>query len=263
MITAFRAEIARLVRRRVLVGTGLVLLVVGFGGPLIVLSSAKPERELSPGSRTPSIESLSGSGGGTEVFRYVAAFAGTLVFVVFVGIFALEFARGTYRTMLLRQSRRIPLLAGKLLALIGFAAAALATAEIITWLAALVEAPTSDVDTSAWLSFDAIGSAFSDLAMVMVWVIGYAVLGMMVAILVRSVPIALAVGIAWAGPFEHLLQDAWNPAQRYFPGLLLEIVGEGGVAGVSATRAVLTASAYALLAATVAGVVFARRDVTA
>jgi hypothetical protein len=27
---------------------------------------------------------------------------------------------------------------------------------------------------------------------------------------------------AWAGPFEHLLQDAWSPADRVFPGLLLE-----------------------------------------
>ena len=49
---------------------------------------------------------------------------------------------------------------------------------------------------------------------VLLWVTGYAVLATMVAVLLRSVPLALGVGIAWAGPFEHLLQDAWKPARK-------------------------------------------------
>ena len=65
---------------------------------------------------------------------------------------------------------------------------------------------------------------------------GYALLGMAVAVLVRSVPVALAIGIAWAGPFEHLLQDAWDPAQRFFPGLLLEAFVAGGTSDVSETE---------------------------
>jgi ABC-2 type transport system permease protein len=32
------------------------------------------------------------------------------------------------------------------------------------------------------------------------WITGYALLGTTVAVLLRSVPVALAVGIAWAGP---------------------------------------------------------------
>jgi hypothetical protein len=98
---------------------------------------------------------------------------------------------------------------------------------------------------------------------VLFWVSGYALLGMTVAVLVRSVPVALAVGIAWAGPFEHLLQDAWDPAQRFFPGLLLEAFVAGGVSEVSATRAFLTVSLYTVAAAAIAGTVFARRDMTA
>ncbi|MDQ3574092.1 MAG: hypothetical protein M3404_04110 [Actinomycetota bacterium] len=43
----------------------------------------------------------------------------------------------------------------------------------------------------------------------MFWVTGYAALATAVGVLVRSVPVALAVGIAWAGPFEHLVQEAW------------------------------------------------------
>ena len=95
------------------------------------------------------------------------------------------------------------------------------------------------------------------------WISGYAVLGAALAVLVRSVPVALAIGIAWAGPFEHLLQDAWDPAGRFFPGLLLEAFVAGGTAEVSATRAFVTVAVYVAIAAAIAGTTFARRDVTA
>jgi ABC-2 type transport system permease protein len=83
---------------------------------------------------------------------------------------------------------------------------------------------------------------------------------------VRSVPVALAIGIAWAGPFEHLLQDAWDPANRLFPGLLLEAFVAGGTTDVSASRAsraLLTVTVYLTIAATIAATTFARRGITA
>ena len=98
---------------------------------------------------------------------------------------------------------------------------------------------------------------------VLFWVSGYAVLGTTLAVLARSVPVALAIGIAWAGPAEHILQDAWSPAARFFPGLLLEAFVAGGTSEVSATRALLTVAVYAAGAAAVAGTAFARRDVVA
>jgi hypothetical protein len=75
--------------------------------------------------------------------------------------------------------------------------------------------------------------------------------------------VALAIGIAWAGPFEHLLQDAWSPAQRFFPGLLLEAFVAGGTSQVSAARAFLTVAVYVGVAAAAAATMFVRRDVTA
>jgi ABC-2 type transport system permease protein len=262
MIATIRAELSRLLRRRVLVGTLLTVLVVGTGGAAIVLAAAKPAAEVSPASSTPTLEALSGSGGGTQVFRDVVSFAGTLVFVVFVGLFALEFSRGTFRTMLLRQPRRIQLLAGRYVALVAFAAVALAATEVVTWIAARLEASAFDVSAGSWTSASALGSALQDFATVLVWLVGYSVLGMMVAVLLRSVPLALAVGIAWAGPGEHLIVDAWSSADKYFPGLLLEIVGRGGTATVSTTRTIVTAGCYAIVAAVASCLVFARRDMT-
>jgi hypothetical protein len=94
--------------------------------------------------------------------------------------------------------------------------------------AARLIAPSQDVATGKWVGAAALGQGLADYGSALFWVSGYAVLGMTLAVVVRSVPVALAIGIAWAGPFEHLVQDAWNPAQRYFPGLLLEAFVAGG-----------------------------------
>jgi ABC-type transport system involved in multi-copper enzyme maturation permease subunit len=261
MIRAFRAELARLARRRMILWTLAAGLVFAVAGPLIVLASVKPARETTSG--TPSIETLSGAGGGSEIFRFALAFTGTLIFVVFIGVTALEFSRGTVRTMLLRQPQRLRLLAGRLLAMLSFAAATLAFVEVAMWIAARLRAPGIGISTSDWISVNGLGAAASDYGMVLVWMAGYAVLGTAVGLLVRSVPIALGIGIAWAGPFEHLVQNAWNPATKVFPGLLLEVVGQGGTADVSLNQALLSAAGYAVVAAAVAAIVFTRRDVTA
>jgi ABC-2 type transport system permease protein len=260
MIAALRAELVKLRRRRVLIVTAITTIVFTVGSAAIILASA--ERSGNPRDRGGTLESLSEAGGGTEVFTTAVSFAGTFLFVVFVGAVAVDFSRGTFRTMLLHQPRRLQLLAGKMAALLAFAALVLAAAEALTWLAARLLAPSQDVATGDWISSAALGDALADYGSVLFWVTGYALLGMTLAVLVRSFPIALAIGIAWAGPFEHLLQDAWGPAQRVFPGLLLEAFVAGGTSEVSASRALLTVTAYLLIAAAIAAASLARRDIT-
>jgi ABC-2 type transport system permease protein len=262
MIATIRAELVKILRRRVLVITGITTVVFAIGSAALVLASAEPAGGRFS-DRGVTVESLSGAGGGTEVFTSAVSFAGTFLFVVFVGVVAIEFARGTFRTMLIHQPRRVRLLAGKTAALVGFAATVLAMTELLTWTAARLLAPTHDIATGPWLSADALGQAVADYGSVVFWVSSYALLATMLAVLVRSVPVALAIGIAWAGPFEHIVQDSWGPASRYFPGLLLEAFVAGGTSAVSATRAFLTVAVYVTLAAAIAATVFSRRDVTA
>jgi ABC-2 type transport system permease protein len=262
MIAAMRAELVKVLRRRVLLIAAVATIVFAVGSSAIVLAAAQPAGQPSSG-RDATVATLSGAGGGTEVFTTAVSFAGTFLFVVFVGVVAVEFSRGTFRTMLMYQPRRLRLLAGKTLALIAFAAVLLAAAEALTWVAARLLAPSQDVATGAWFSADALGQAATDYGSVLFWVSGYALLGTTVAVLVRSVPVALAIGIAWAGPFEHLLQDAWAPASRFFPGLLLEAFVAGGTSDVSSERAALMVTVYVAIAAVLAGATFSRRDATA
>ena len=233
------------------------------GSTVIVLSAVKPAAETIPALRaTATIEALGAAGGGSEVFRLAIAFAGTFFFVVFTGVMAAEFSRGTIRTMLLHQPRRTALLTGKVGAMLTFAAGALALTEIVTWIAARLLAPGAGVATGAWTSADAVGSAATDFGAVLLWITGYALLATALAVVVRSVPVALAIGIAWAGPIEHLVQNAWAGAGRWFPGLLLEAFAGGGTSEVGAGRAIATVAVYAVVAAGVALTVFGRRDVT-
>ena len=229
MIRTYRAELAKLLRRRVVLVTLAAVLLFAVGGAAIVLQPADPAgpvRDASGG--TPTLESLAAAGGGTEVFRVAVAFTGTFLFVVFVGVIAAEFSRGTIRTMLLRQPLRARLLAGKLAALLTFAAVTLAATEALTWVAARLQASSAGVDASAWTSLHALGAAVSDYGAVLLWISGYAVLGMALGVLVRSVPVALAVGIAWAGPFEHLVQNAWRPPGAGSPGCSSRRSSPGG-----------------------------------
>jgi ABC-2 type transport system permease protein len=262
MIATIRAELVKLLRRRVLVTTAVTTAVFSVASAAIVLISADAGVRRVSG-RGVTVESLSNAGGGTNVFTTAVSFAGVFVFVVFIGLFAMEFSRGTFRTMLMYQPRRIRLLAGKLTALLAFSAAVLAAAELITWVAARIVAPTQDVATGSWVSADALGQAISDYGSVLFWVSGYALLGTAIAVVVRSVPLSLAIGIAWAGPLEHIVQDAWGAATRFFPGLLLEAFVAGGTSDVSAERALVTVAVYLAIAAAIAGTTFARRDVTA
>ena len=67
----------------------------------------------------------------------------------------------------------------------------------------------------------------------------------------RSVPLALAVGFAWAGPFENIVVDSWDAGYRYFPGQVLASLIRGGTPELAFGRAVVTATIYTAIAAAV------------
>lgn len=251
------AELDRLWRRRVVLPTAIAILVVSVGAATLVLLTVNSSAA-GPG---PSTAELSRAGGGTLVFRTATAFAGVFVFVVIAGMTAVEYSRGTMRTMLLQQPNRLGLLAGRLLGLLTFAAGVLAISEVLTWLVALVIAPSRGIDTGSWLSFAGVGAGIVDYLAVLFWLTVYALLATVLATLIRSVPLTLGVGIAWAGPIEHIIQNAWSPATQIFPGLLLEAFASGGTPQVGATAALATTAAYGAVAGVISFVVFRFRDV--
>ena len=237
--------------------TPAAVLLFAVGGATILLQAADPAgpvRDASGG--TPTLQSLAAAGGGTDVFRVAVAFTGTFLFVVFVGVTAAEFSRGTIRTMLLRQPLRARLLAGKLAALLTYAAVTLAATEALTWVAARAGL-VRRCRASAWTSLRA-GRSLSDYGVVLLWISGYAVLGMALGVLVRSVPVALAVGIAGRA-VRAPGAERWSPAGRWFPASSWRPSPPGHDGRDRARPGHL--ATYIPIAAGVAIVVFDRRDV--
>ena len=259
MIAALRGELVKLRRRRVLVVTAATTLVFAVGSTAIVLASA--ERSGDPRARGVTFATSPRQAGAPRSSRPPSP-SPARSSPSSSSAPSPSSSRGTFRTMLLHEPRRLRLLAGKMAGLLVFAAVVLAAAEILTWVAARLLAPSYDVASSDWISAAALGDAVSDYGSVLFWVTGYALLGMTIAVAVRSVPIALAIGIAWAGPIEHLLQDAWDPANRLFPGLLLEGVRRGQHDRGQLLQALLTLAMYVLIGAAIAATSFARRDIT-
>ena len=123
-------------------------------------------------------QSLGQAGGATEAFAIGVSFAGILVLVLFIANVAGEFSQGTFRTLLMRQPRRVALLAGKMAALLAFAAVVLAVAELLTVVASSRDRP--DARTSrrpSWFGLDALGEAASDYATALFGVAAWASLG--------------------------------------------------------------------------------------
>jgi hypothetical protein len=254
------AELLRMLRRRPLIVMGVFAALFAAVAALTVFTGAPATG--TPVNRGTTLEALAGTGGGTEAFATAASFAGFFVFVTFIALIATEFSGGTFRALLLRDPHRLRVIIGQLVGLLVVAAGVVALIEVLTFAASLVMAPTQDVSTADWFSLASAGDAVRDFATVFAGVAGWAVFGTTLAVIFRSAPLALAVGFAWAGPFENIVVDSWDAGYRYFPGQVLAALIRGGTPELAFGRAVYTATIYTGVAAAVALVLVSRRDVT-
>jgi ABC-type transport system involved in multi-copper enzyme maturation permease subunit len=264
MNRAIRAELVKLTRRRFVAVTLVVTTLFATVVTAVVVLAAQPAsagRRAGP-DQLLSVEALSSAGGGTAAFAQAASFGAVALLAVFIATVGGELSRGTFRTMLLQQPDRGRVLAGKLVAVVGFAAVLAVYAEAVAWVTARVLAPGQGIDTSAWTSIDAAGAALEDTGRLLVFIVGWATIATLVGVLTRSVPIGVGVGLVWAGPIENVVGDGWAPGERFFPGLVLRAVMNPDNAAISTSRALFTVSAYVVVAATIATVAVARRDVT-
>jgi hypothetical protein len=105
-------------------------------------------------------------------------------------------------------------------------------------------------------------AAAGDYANAVLGVSAWAAFAMMLGVVLRSTPLTLGVGIAWAGPFEHITGQAWTALTGVYPGLLLEALTVGGTSDAPYERALLLLAVYVALAIAVAAWTFSRRDVS-
>jgi ABC-type transport system involved in multi-copper enzyme maturation permease subunit len=261
ILNAFRSEWILLNRKRLWLVLGAITTLYTVVATALVLSTAEPRRQQSPDGL--SLEALAGAGGATTAVIFSIAFAFLLVLVTFAASTGNEFTRGTLRTALTFQPHRLSLMAGKLAARVLVAAIVMAAALVIGSITAATVAPAQDVSTDGWYGLDALGEAVEDYLRAIVFVAGFAVIGTTIAVLLRSTPIALGVGLLWFGPIENVIGEGQDWAERWFPGMVISSIVRPETPDAVATPAALaTLGAYTAICAAVIAIVTSRRDAT-
>jgi hypothetical protein len=119
------------------------------------------------------------------------------------------------------------------------------------------------IPTNAWTSgvgMGDLGIALGDLA---ISTCGFAIVGMVLGVLLRSSVIAIGAGLALLLPIETILTNAVPETARWLPGQLLEAIAQGGTTTAPFGAALLTVSGYLVGLVAIMMLVFIRRDVTA
>jgi hypothetical protein len=258
------AELIKLRRRSVLIGAGAVIPLLTIIATIAVFASAgdgPPPTEQAEFS--PNLAMLGAAGGMTRGFTATASFLGLLVLIVFIASTTSEWGQGTARVLLTREPRRLQVFAGKAVALLVVTAAALLVALVVAAITAYVMAAARGIPTGSWLTGAGLRDAAEDWGRAALSLACWGVLGIAVGTLIRSTTVAIAIAFAWFFPLEHIIQNAWAGAGRWFPGLLFEAVTSDGNDQTGFLRALLLGAVVVAVVASAAAVDLRRRDVSA
>jgi hypothetical protein len=256
---AFRSEWIKLRRPSLLLSTFLGLAAASSLFVVLLFSQAPT----TAGGDLPALDQLAQPNGLVHGLNRAAVLLGIVAFGIAASQVASEYSLGTLRQLLVRQPRRIVLLTGKVLGMVSFLVLALLFAAVVAMIVAVLVAHGRHVPTAAWFSATGIGDLIRALGDLALAVVGFAVLGMAVGLLLRSSVFAVIVGFAWLLPVEGVITRIIPSAQRWLPGSALQLLAQGGTSSFGYEQAIVVSAFYAVVAVVTAIVVFARSDITA
>jgi ABC-type transport system involved in multi-copper enzyme maturation permease subunit len=254
MIRAFRSEWIKIRRPGMLFG-GLGA-TIGFAVLAVVLTVARADRS---GSEI-GIARLSQPDGFASILQRGSDFLGIIALGVVAVAMAQEYSHGTLRSLLVREPRRVRLLAGKTLANLAYVAGSVLVASLVALLVALAIAPGKGITTSGWLAAG-LGTTVSTIGNTLIAAVGFGIFGALLALVVRAPAPAVIAGVAWILPIENLLARAWPNVGHWLPGQQLAAVVAGGNSISGYGWALGLGLAMAAAAATASAVLFRVRDV--
>jgi ABC-2 type transport system permease protein len=238
--------------------------IVGFAILTVVLSlttASATSTDQGPGGESVTLAQLAAADGLASILASAATFIGVVALSVFAMSIASEYSQGTLRNLLVRQPRRVRLLAGKTLALASFTTIAVIVAGIAAVATALLVAPTQDISTTAWFTSAGWTALAGGLGNLLLATLGWGLVGALLALVLRAPAAAVGVGLAWALPGELLVTAAWADGARWLPGQLLDALAQGGTTAVTYGSAGLLLALYAVVAMVAGTALFTRRDV--
>jgi ABC-2 type transport system permease protein len=257
MWAAFTSEWTKLKRRTLLLSTFLGLAAAASLFVILLFSQA------SANSGLVTLHQLARPNGLVIGVARAAMLLGVVAFGIAASQMASEYSLGTLRQLLVRQPRRLQLLAGKMLGVITFLVLALCFAGIVAFIVALAAAHSRGVSTSAWFTSTGLGDLFRELGDLALATVAYSVLGLVIGLFVRSAVFAVIIGFAWLIAVENIITRIVPSVQQWLPGASITAVASGGVEGVGYEHGMILSVVYVVVAIVAAMVVFLRSDVTA
>lgn len=262
MIRVFVAEWRKLRRPVLFIGT--MLTVVGFTALItsllfLMIDSARGNGREGQIVNRMTLELPHGLSVG---FSSAAGFLGLIALCIFASQTAQEYTHGTLRNLLVRQPRRLTLLAGKFLAMCVFALISVILSAIVSVTLAFALSGKAKVVTTAWSTSAARVGLMHTFVNVLISVIASGTIGMILGILLRSPISAISIGVAWLLVVENILAATVKNSAKWMPGQMMNTVAAGGDFNASYSHSLLILAGYLAIGILVASVLFRRRDVT-
>jgi ABC-2 type transport system permease protein len=210
VLRALRSELIKLGRWSVLAGVpAMVVVAVGMSYFGLTHVSDSRFREMARAIRT--------AQGLITLVSFPQRFLDTVVVAMVTANVAAEWSQGTLRNLLVREPGRVRLLAGKMLALLLFVAASGTLALFLAAGVVLVTAGSQGMSVAPWISSRGMGAFAGFWGSELLGLTGVSLLGMLVAVVVRSVGTAVGVSVAYVLIVEDLVARGWPDGAAWFP----------------------------------------------
>jgi ABC-2 type transport system permease protein len=261
MFKVFFAEWRKLRRPTLFLGTFLAALF--FNGLItsFIYLMIDSEQGNSDRGRRVGREILNLASGSVYGFSSIGGLLGIIILCVFAAQTSQEYTYGTLRNLLVRQPRRLTLLAGKYAAMKVFALLFAFINAIVSIAISVYLSDRAKVSTDLWFTSDgwsAIGHTFIN---VYISIVFYAVIGIALGILLRSPISAISIALVWLLIIENLIGAVKPVTLDWVPGNQLATIAQGGSESISYSHALSLGSFYVLIALVASSFLFTKRDV--
>ncbi len=264
MLAAFRSELVRLRRPRVLVAWFGLMALFALMVNTVMFGTASSGTALPPGApgvRFPDAATLAGPDGLVAGLAAASSMFGVVTLSFWALATATDYSSGLIRLLVAAQPHRWRLLAGKVGALLVVTAAATVVATFVTVMAAMPAAQAAGISTSEWMSdpLSTVANAFLDAYLALM---AWGVVGLVLAVLTRSAAVAISIGVGYVLVVESVIRLALGDASDWLPGSTLNALAAGGTPDLAYGAALTLGIGYVVIGLALATIVVVRRDVT-
>lgn len=264
---AFRSEMLKCRRFSMVAGTGIMLVPSAFFAFLTFhqITSGATGSEVDPLAHA-----FPTSLGLITVVGQARSFIIVVALIIVTANLAAEWSQGTWRNLLVREPRRLRLLAGKMLALLLFVLASMTLTLVLSSVLILALASAQGVQTATWTSAAGLSAWLAFFGNEVLCLSGVCLLGMLIAVLTRSTGIAVGVALAYVLVPEGIIAMVWNEGSRWFPIRTFNFLpgsvfppGVGPIPPQGYAAALLVAALWMTIFVVGSFVAFRRQDINA